>query len=157
MPAGVPFAGKIADFILMKAVLRERLPRKLVHIAIDVLIRKSQLSRSDIAADRRSFLNDQAVTGEMRGGTAIAASSVSRTSETVCEGRPNIRSRLILSNPAFTRNFYGSDHLLPIMDPADEPQKTRCLACAPMDSRLTPALRSAAQRAWRVFRGCIRR
>ena len=68
MPAGVPFACKIADFILMKAVLRERLPRKLVHLALDFLIRKSQLSRRDIAADRRSFLNNQTVTGEMRGG-----------------------------------------------------------------------------------------
>ena len=25
------------------------------------------------------------------------------------------------------RNFHGSDHLLPIMDPAEEPQKTRLL------------------------------
>ena len=100
MPAGVPVAGKIADFILMIAVLRERLPGKLVHIAVNFLIRKSQLSHSDIAADRRSFLNNQTVTGEMRGRESNAASSVSRTSETVCEGRPNIRSRLILSNPA---------------------------------------------------------
>jgi len=44
MPAGVPFACEIADFILKKAVLRERLPRKLVHIAFNVLIRQSQLS-----------------------------------------------------------------------------------------------------------------
>ena len=33
VPAGVPFACEIADFILMKTVFRERLPRKLVHIA----------------------------------------------------------------------------------------------------------------------------
>ena len=74
------------------------------------------------------------------GERASAASSVSRTSATVCEGRPNIRSRLIVKS-RLTGNFYGSDHLLPIMDTAEERKRLACLACAAMDSRLTPALR----------------
>ena len=48
----------------------------------------------------------------------------------------------------FTRNFYGSDHLLPIMDPADETQKTRlpCLRAEgqPVNARFAQRLRQRA-------------
>ena len=154
MPAGVPFAGKIADFILMKAVLRERLPRKLVHIALNFLIRKSQLSRSDIAADRRSFLNNQTVTGEMRGGERNRGLQRFPHIRNGLRRQAEHQVQVDIIKSRFTRNFYGSDHFLPIMDPADEPQETRlpCLRTdgQPVNTRFAQRLRKGRRECSRV-------
>ena len=54
----------------------------------------------------------------------------------------------------FTRDFHRSDHLLPIMDPADEPQKTRLPGLRaqrqPVDARFAERLRKGRRERSRV-------
>jgi hypothetical protein len=52
-----------------------------------------------------------------------------------------------------TRNFYGGNHLLPIMDPAEEAQKTRLL-CLRADGQ--PVDARSAQRLCKGRRECSR-
>ena len=88
----------------------------------------------------------RAVTGEMRGGERNRGRQCfPYVRAPFAIGRPNIRSRLILSNPALRADFHGSDHLLPIMDPAKETQETSlpCLRAQgqPVNARFAQCLR----------------
>ena len=128
VPAGVAFAGEIADFVLMKAMLRERLPGKLVHVAFHVLVWKSQLSGRDIAADRRFFLDDQTVTGEMRGREGHGGRQRFPKVEDGLRRQAEHQVEVDIVESRLAGDVYGGDHFLPIMDPAEEPQETG-LAC----------------------------